>query len=265
MSRLVAPSIPDALGAVRSALQASLRCVQTDPRSPIVLFSGGLDSSLLAWMMRDRPGLRLVTVGRAGSPDLEWAPRAARLLALEWTGVELSDASLVASWRKWASEIASEPEPRRSVLTSLALAFERLPDQRLVIGQGADELFGGYAHFEGLGPVKARLRAGADLRRLADEDWPRTVELAQKWGVSLVAPYLDPKFVQSVDGLPSKVRFPPDERKGALRTIARAEGLPEPLAGRPKKAMQYGTGIARFVRDLAPKAAAGGPRSSAPG
>ncbi len=49
-----------------------------------VLFSGGVDSSLIAALAaRNTPDIMLLTVGFAGSNDIEWAPAAAKLLGLE--------------------------------------------------------------------------------------------------------------------------------------------------------------------------------------
>ncbi len=223
---------------------------RTDPEvaAPIVLFSGGLDSSLLAHLLarRRRPTLR--TVGRSGSADLEAAGSGAGLLRLPWTGSVLSDGELEVAWAGWGAPLHALPEPRRSVLFALGLAFERAAGGPVWIGQGADELFGGYAHFDGLSPEAAEKRATADLERLRTRDWPATLALAATHRVSVRAPYLEPGVVGFVEGLAPEHRFPGPDRKALLRRVAAAVGLPAELVGRKKRAMQYGSGIHRWVR-----------------
>ncbi|MGI0151967.1 MAG: asparagine synthase C-terminal domain-containing protein, partial [Thermoplasmata archaeon] len=149
----------------------------------------------------------------------------------------------------------SAPAP---VQLALDLAFERLHGRTVVLGQGADELFGGYARFDGIGPEPARELSARDLSRLLDRDWPETVERARGRSISLQAPYLDPGVRSAVASVPAEELFGGTERKGFLRRIARAQGLPESMAGAPKKALQYGSGVSRELRRRK------GPRSEGP-
>jgi asparagine synthase (glutamine-hydrolysing) len=236
---------------VRGALRRAVLEIVRPQLSVALLFSGGLDSSLLARMVPSDRELELVTIGRTGSHDLESARQAAPFFPFRWRSIPFDDLALENSWVAWGSTLVREPEPRRSVLVSLGLAFEQLAGRAVVLGQGADELFGGYAHFEGLTPTESLAQSDRDLRRLLDADWADTMALAARWKVVLHAPYLDRGVLEEIRELPPKVRFPTGVRKGALRAIARAEGLPSDLADRPKKAMQYGTGVSRFVRERA--------------
>jgi len=52
-----------------------------------VLFSGGVDSAILAWALRDRPRTTLFTLGTAGATDLGSAESAARIVGLPWQGI----------------------------------------------------------------------------------------------------------------------------------------------------------------------------------
>jgi asparagine synthase (glutamine-hydrolysing) len=230
-------------------LEASLGPVCSGQDRPIVLFSGGLDSSLLAHLLTRSGGRAdLRTVGRRGSNDLVAAREGAEHLGASWQGVELSDAALEEAWARYRGGLAAEPEPRRSVLFSLAVAFEACPAGAVVVGQGADELFGGYRHFEGLSPAAAVRRSDEDLRRLLEHDWPATESLARPRGLRLVAPFLDPGFLAATRRLDPPVRFSAPPAKRYLRVLARRAGLPVELADRPKRALQYGTGIAAWLR-----------------
>jgi asparagine synthase (glutamine-hydrolysing) len=142
------------------------------------------------------------------------------------------------------------PEPRRSVLWALAFAFEACSTRDVLLGQGADELFGGYAHFEGLTPPEAVQRSESDWRQLIDQDWPATIRLATQIGRTAGSPYLDGEVSGYVRSLPIPRREFGGERKALLRAVGRSLGVPEALLARPKRAMQYGTRIAKEIQRL---------------
>jgi asparagine synthase (glutamine-hydrolysing) len=227
--------------AVRRSVPASGRCT--------LLFSGGLDSSLLALSVSVRTrAVELVTVGVGDAPDLRAAEGAAGWLDLPWRGYRLARSEVDLARRRWAREIDGLTEPARSVAVALALALERSDSEWVLCGQGADELFCGYAHFAALSDEARASRARADLDRLERDDWPRARRMAGRLGRVLGSPYLDPDFRDRVLALPPEShRDPNGLRKPVLRALALTLGLPEPLARRPKRALQYGSGVRRAL------------------
>lgn len=218
-----------------------------------VLYSGGLDSSLVAWGARPCQEIELVTVGVEGSFDLIAAERGARLLGLPWTrrAVDRSDAERFMRREKTALDAASEAS--RPVLLGLGLALESARHPRVLCGQGADELFLGYAHFNGLTSSEADGQRRRDLERLLTEDWPLSVALATRCGKDLRSPFLDAEFLTGVRELPIDQVSSGTARKSMLREIARWLGLPPELVERPKKAFQYGSGLAKLLKASGPR------------
>ena len=214
----------------------------------VVLFSGGLDSGLLAWELRGFTRLRLVTVGAPHSPDLGTAHEAARMLRLRWTGREVSPTEVERLARELERELVDLSAVDRSVQVAMAVALAEGPAGPLLCGQGTDELFGGYAHYRGLSPEEAARRSAADLEKLLNHDWPRTIQVAARLGRSVTAPYLDPRFVSAALALPPEVRLASDPPKAWFRSFARRRGLPEALVTRPKRAFQYSSGVDRILR-----------------
>lgn len=216
-----------------------------------LLFSGGLDSGLLAWELRNAPGLVALTVGRPGAADLGVAEASAALLGIRWVGRTADGPELRRLRDRWMGELEATPFALRGVVLALALGLREAPTPRVLCGQGADELFLGYAHFRGLDPVAAQRRVESDLRQLLEIDWPRTERIARRLGHEIFAPYLDPRFRRAAEALPIETRLPRPEAKAWLRRWAAGRGLPGAIAGRPKRALQYGSGIARWLQDAA--------------
>jgi asparagine synthase (glutamine-hydrolysing) len=232
------------------ALDAALGALKRRWDGATVLFSGGVDSGLLAWELRGVPGVRLATVGLPGSQDLAAGSESAVSLNIPWEGLEASPEEVRDLAALLEQELCGQTSAERSVQTALALAILRSPGHVLVCGQGADELFGGYDHFRGLTVPQAERRAAVDLEKLLRDDWPLTVRLSRRFGRPVEAPYLDPRFLEAAQRIPSRVRLRGDPRKAFFRAWAAHRGVPELIASRPKKAFQYGSGVERVLRQV---------------
>lgn len=233
-----------------AGLEEALRPLRV-PSGPLgILFSGGVDSSLLAWELRHRPELSLWTLGREGSSDLLSGRAGAERLGLPWRAVPMAEAVLRAAEARFEEELSDTPFVSRTVLLALAMAIQGAGPSRLVCGQGVDELFLGYAHYRDLSSEEAERRSRDDLLRLHEHDWPRTQQIAAKLRKTIVAPYLSPGFEESAGRVPIELRLPRAVPKRFFREWAVDRGLPLELAYRPKKALQYGSGVAAAVRAL---------------
>lgn len=237
-------AVEELSAAIRSAVDRSVPA-----RGEVaVLYSGGLDSSILAWLLRSRPATRLLTIGLPGAPDLAAGRTGAELIGLPWSGRELDLAAAPASLRLRAAVEPAPPPRLAAVQLAFELALAEAREPLVVTGQGADELFWGYAHFRGLAPAQGRRRAAEDLGRLLEIDWPETQRIAAAAGRQLVAPFLDLELRRLVARVEDERFAWTSESKPLLRRIAEHLGLPPELARRPKKAMQYGTGLEAWMR-----------------
>jgi asparagine synthase (glutamine-hydrolysing) len=248
---LVGASIPPVLAEVASRWQAALARTVDGSRQVSVLYSGGLDSSLVAVGTRSLAQVELVTVGVAGSADLKAGKWGADLLGLEWVGQAISRRDVESILESEGRGLEGKSPAARSVLVGLALGLNASTHPRVLCGQGADELFLGYAHFEGLSPGQAIQRREEDLARLLMEDWPPSLALGKARAKRLGSPFLDPDFLSYARALSVEQLRSGDGRKPLLRGVARMLGVPPELAGRAKKAFQYGSGIQRLLKSMA--------------
>ena len=226
-----------------AALEVALGPVRARAEPFGLLYSGGVDSSLLAWELRDRPGLVLHTVGVRGSTDLDAARSGAERIGLPWSGTVVEPAEVRSVVRKAAPDLVDLAGVARTVLASFAVAVQTARAGHLLCGQGADELFLGYHHFRDLSATAAEARSREDLDRLRTREWPRAVRIARRSGHELEAPFLDPAWVRTLWEIPIELRLPHPEAKRLFRAWAEHRGLPAEIAHRPKRAMQYGSRI----------------------
>ncbi len=243
-----------AVEAVREAVSAAL----SDAPDAAVAFSGGVDSSVVA-AGTDGP---LYVVGFPGSHDVEAARDAARAFDRDLRAVELTSSTLEAAVPRVARAIGRTNAMDVSIALPLFLVAERAAEdgaERLAVGQGADELFGGYAKVA-KAPTDPRVNAGTvrGARREVLLTLPgqleRDVQAVRAAGPDPVAPLLDDRVIAAALALPGNLLVDDrGERKVALRRAARAV-VPARLAFREKKAVQYGSQVSRELDRLARQA-----------
>lgn len=240
--------------AVRDVL-SDMSGVRCERDRVAVAFSGGVDSGLVATGVPDAP---CYVAGFEESHDVAAAREAAAAMDRELRVVELTHDDL-----KRAIPAVADATRRRNVMdlniaVPLYLAAEAATAdgiEQLVLGQGADELFGGYSKV--VEPA-ADSRVGADTVRGARTETVRTlpaqlerdVLTLRAAGVEPVTPLLDDRIVEAALRLPDELLATSEERKIALRRAA-APHLPESVAGADKKAVQYGTYVSREIDRLA--------------
>ncbi len=120
----------------------------------------------------------------------------------------------------------------------------------MLLGQLADELFGGYAKYaEALrlrGEEAAVSMMDADLRAYPLRGRLRDVGACGR-RVEPKFPFEAPPVVQFAESLPMSFKIRDGERKAVLRRAAATLGVPEELAMTPKKAAQYSSGVQKLV------------------
>ncbi|WP_276272152.1 asparagine synthase C-terminal domain-containing protein [Haloarcula litorea] len=244
-----------AVARVRDAVETSVDEVDADGLA--VAFSGGVDSAILAARL-DAP---LYVAGFPDSHDVEAARSAADLLGRELRVVELTHDAIERAVPEIVAATGRTDAMAVQIALPLYLTAERVAADgfgRLALGQGADELFGGYAKVANA-PEDPRVDAdtvrGARREVVATlpDQLPRDVLALRAAGVEPVTPLLHDRVVAAALRLPGELLVEGDRRKVALREAA-TDVLPDAVAERDKKAAQYGSLAARELDRLARQA-----------
>ncbi len=236
------PLVPDVpLGeAIRTAVQLRVS------DHAVTTLSGGADSSLVAVLAC----LTCIAVGLAGSHDLAAAEKTAEILGLPLTTKEIGMDDIRAALDEVLTIIPRiTPLDVEIAITGYFIAelAKETKATRILTGQAADELFGGYARYGRSSDLRADL--AADFAGLAFQR-ERDAAVASMFGVWYSLPFMDERVVRASRKYSAEELVKGDLRKIALRSVA-AEYLPEEIAWKPKKAMQYGSGVSAALTKIA--------------
>ncbi len=235
----------DAEGLLRELRSSVRECVPTG-REVAIAFSGGLDSSMIAALAGEITQGRCYTCAVEGSPDAKEACTPGNSEVRTRTALILS-ADEVRRLTARTAQLLDSTDPIRIAYTAPIIGvLERAREGTVLAGNGADELFGGYAKYI----------SASDPSRLMAMDLEKAVreagELRDRSSFldrELRFPFLRPRVMSFAENTPLADKIAGERRKTILREAARLLGLP--AAERPKKAAQFSSGFLGCMEKLA--------------
>jgi len=251
-----------ATSTLQKLLERSVRKRVSGIKEVAVAFSGGLDSSVVAFLAKKcRANVCLFHVSLENRPETEEAKKAADELSLPLHVYLFREADV----EKVVSRVVELIEEADPVKASIGVPFYWTAEKAaeagfrvLLAGQGADELFGGYQRYVNdyllHGKEKVRKTMFGDVVKLHESNIERDVKICGFHDVELRLPFASYQIAKFAVTLPIELKIERSAdtlRKLVLRKVAVDMGLPLSIVEKPKKAVQYATGINDALKKLA--------------
>jgi len=217
-----------------------------------VAFSGGVDSTLLAKLVKDLGyDVHLLTIGFQDSHDINFAKEVNQLLNFPHSISEIDPEKFKEISQKINQIIKSD----NLSWNENSIAFHYVAElaqknelKTVATANGIDELFCGYNSYREAiekGEDEVTKMMGEKLKN-EGEMMVAINKVTAEFGVKMVQPFLSPSFVDYSKKIPvsEKIHGPDDmQRKHPIRELAMDYGVPEIAAQKQKKALQYGSQI----------------------
>jgi len=223
-----------------------------------ILFSGGVDSSLVAIQSAKRcRNVVLFTSSSKSSHDESAAAEAAALLDIPLQSIHLNSEDIwdILPEVIYAIETSNQMDVEISI--PFYLASKKAAEEgftTIISGQGPDELFAGYAKhvqtFVEKGPDALKQQLWDEVSVTHENNIERDERAIATHGVEGFFPFLETKFVQSALSIPTQWKVNPNrkpERKVIFRELAQLMGVPNKIAFAPKSATQYSSGSSKAL------------------
>jgi asparagine synthase (glutamine-hydrolysing) len=223
-------------------LRSKLKEAVERSRADGILLSGGLDTSILAFVARPSVGF---TVALKGSPasDLVYSEKIARLLGIKHKKMEFTTEEALATLPEVIGILKTFDLALPNDLSIyFALKLARGSGiSSIMTGDGADELFAGYSYMAELPPKDL----GRYIRRLS-KNWHFSAnELGMALGIEVRQPFLDEDFVRFALEISPELKVKDGVGKYILRKSFE-DLIPAEIVLRRKEPIEYGSGSTKL-------------------
>jgi asparagine synthase (glutamine-hydrolysing) len=247
---------------LQKLLKHSVKERVSDLKEVAIAFSGGLDSSIIAYLAKKiNKNVALVHVSLQNEPEVEYAKQAAEHLKLPLYCYLHTENEVVKTIQKVLVAIEESDSVKVSIGIPIYWAVEKTREMGfnvMLAGQGADELFGGYKRYvdeylEG-GAERAEKSIFNDVTRMHIDNLERDSKICNHLNVELRLPFATIQMASFALSLPLELKLERTSstlRKLILRQVAEYLFLPPKITNKPKKAIQYTTGISKTLKKIA--------------
>jgi len=240
------------VGEIASRVEDSVKKRVKGRKKVCISFSGGLDSSIIAYVASKYTSVFLVSVFTKGAKDEKQARFSADKLDLPLIQVEApkEEVEKIISRIDFPFSLTAMDKALYCIYNIASKEARELGCELILLGQMADELFGGYMKylnsFVNQGKNKAEDLMRSDVKKLSEIGFIRDEVACSEWLIPSF-PYSDEKIIEAALSLPFEYKIRGNVRKYILRKVGEYLCIHESIVGLEKKAAQYSSGIQKLV------------------
>ncbi len=216
-------------------------------KSNLISLSGGLDSSIIAYFLKQRkPKTVAVIAEDFVSTDLTYCQMVSKEMQLPLSIYYVKTATILEAVEDTIKILKNfnDIEIRNSVVMYLAIKWAKENGEKSIItGDGADELFAGYSFL--INKPEAELEE--EIKRVCSIMHFPTQKIGEALGISIESPFLNDSVVELAEKIPANLKVRSEKEKRYGKWILRKtfeKYIPQQVAWREKSPMQDGAGTA---------------------
>lgn len=243
-------------------LETNLKRIK-DKKSAL-FFSGGIDSSILAYKLKELEiKFAAVIIADGKEPDFKNAIEIAEELDINIINNQLTIDKFEPVIPEIMRIINDTEEKEVNIAAPFLLGAKFLQRNGFniaILGQGADELFGGYQRYVDFAKEKPDQFKDFHLKDIKEsvlKNYARDNSIFTNFNIHLYLPYFAEKSIELALALPTnlivKIDIEPPIKKVFLREYAKKIGLSKNIYQKKKIAIQFGSGSYKLLRKIALK------------
>jgi len=216
-------------------------------KSNLISLSGGLDSSIIAYFLKQRKPKAIAIIAEDFvSTDLTYCQMISKEMQLPLTIYNVKTEQILEAIEETIKILKNfnDIEIRNNVVMYLGIKWAKDNGEKSIItGDGADELFAGYSFLMN----KSEEELEKEIKRVCSVMHFPTQEIGKALGITIESPFLNDKVVKLAEEIPVSLKVKEEDGKRHGKWILRKtfeKNIPRQIAWRGKSPMQEGSGTA---------------------
>ena len=216
-------------------------------KSNLISLSGGLDSSIIAYFLKQRNPKGVAVIAEDFvSTDLTYCQMISKEMQIPLTIYNVDTASILEAAEETIKILKNfnDIEIRNNLVMYLAIKWAKDNSQKSIItGDGADELFAGYNFLID----KPEDELESEINRICEGMHFPTQKIGKALGIDVESPFLNSKIKKLAKEISSNLKVKEENGKKYGKWILRKtfeKYIPKQIAWRKKSPMQDGSGTA---------------------
>ena len=216
-------------------------------KSNLISLSGGLDSSIIAYFLKQRKPKAIAVIAEDFvSTDLTYCQMISKKMQLPLSIYNVKTAIILEAIKETIKILKNfnDIEIRNNVVMYLAIKWAKENGEKSIItGDGADELFAGYSFLIN----KSENELEEEIKRVCSIMHFPTQKIGEIMGITIESPFLNDAVIELAKKIPANLKVKSEKGKRHGKWILRKmieEYIPHQITWRVKSPMQEGSGTA---------------------